>query len=116
MTWYDRQLTQTLTRWTKSAAVSGWGVASSWTRTNDLACRWEDEKERFIDGPGRETFSSALAWLDADVSEGDYLFLGTSSASDPTAVSGAYLVRKFSSTPSTMNRTADAVTERKAYL
>jgi len=65
-----------------------------------IKVRWEDKAVRYagrIDG--NEEVSRAVVFLDRDVQVGDYLFLGLSTDADPTALEGAFQVRKFDKVP-----------------
>lgn len=69
----------------------------------EIAVRWEQKQELFIDAAGQEARSSAVVYLAQDVVLGGFLYLGTlddiSSAeeADPMIVSNAYAIRNFQS-------------------
>lgn len=116
--WYKRRLNQSATRWVPSETLNSWGKPSSFSRTvlsPGNGVRWDETRERFIDREGRDTFSSAIVFLNQDVSEGDYLYLGIATAGDPASFTGAYIVRRFESTPSLAGR-SDDVNVRRAFL
>lgn len=75
--------------------------------------RWEDRNEVFV-GPldKSERVSAAVVYLDRDVGLFDYLYLGVSVASDPTAVAGARKVERFDKIPDLRNLQV----MRKAFL
>lgn len=64
-----------------------------------MAGRWNETSELFMDANGREVVSRAKVILEGDVTVGDYLYWGTSTADDPREVSGAFKVRRFQRTP-----------------
>lgn len=80
MPWVTRNLRQTATRWTiASKDIYG---KPTYTRSS-VKCRWEDNMRKSVDTQGVEFISSAMVWLPIDISVGDYLFLGTSTATAP---------------------------------
>jgi len=61
-----------------------------------VICRWEEKSEKFMNPDGGEEFiSSSIVWLDQDVDEGGFLFLGTSVVADPETVDGARSIQRF---------------------
>ena len=71
----------------------------------EIAVRWEDRQERFVDTQVREQVSRAVVYVATDLVIGGYLYLGTltdlSSAEegDPLSVSSAYEIRALSKSP-----------------
>jgi hypothetical protein len=61
--------------------------------------RWESVSEIFNDRQGREIRSEAVVFVDTEVAEEGWLFLGTSTDTDPANVSGALEIKKFEKTP-----------------
>lgn len=59
--------------------------------------RWQDVAQLFRDAQGREVVSQAVAYLDAPVALGGYLYRGVSDALQPGA--GAFEVRQFQASP-----------------
>ena len=55
--------------------------------------RWEDTQVKFVDKFGTELMSTAIVFTDTDVSTGDYIYQGVSSASTPP--SSAREVKSF---------------------
>ncbi len=47
------------------------------------------------DNQGRSITSNSIVYVDSDVSSEGYIFLGTSTASDPTTVSGASRILRY---------------------
>lgn len=118
MSWYTRLLTDTATHWAPSAAEDVYGQPTSWTRTllkpgtTAGGVRWIEDRQRFIDRDGRDTVSSAIVFVSTDLHEGDYLYHGESTGADPTAVVGAYMIRKWERIESVTRRSTDVVTRR----
>jgi len=102
MSWYTRSLKQTLTYWAPGD-IDG-GGKRSYSPPVPLPCRWEDRRERFIDRNGNEMVSRAIAYVDADLQEGGYLHLGTSTLSTPTPSGQSYLINRFESDPDLSGR------------
>ncbi len=97
-------LKQNATKWT--ATPNGFG---GWTFSTPkaLKCRWEDRAVLFRDQSGEEVTSTAKVFLVEDVEVNDWLFLGTSVVTDPTAIpvvdGVAYQVRQFEKLPNLRN-------------
>jgi hypothetical protein len=103
-------LSQTLTYWRKTGVNSY--NQPTFAAPTQLICRWEDRVEKIQDDMGQDYVARSRIFLADDVSMGDYLFLGTSVATDPRAVTLARRVVAFRKTPS-----LDGLFfERKAYL
>ena len=97
-------LKQDATKWTATAdGFGGW----AFTAPVALKVRWEEKAVLFRDQSGEEVISSAKVFLDVDVEINDWLFLGTSTDADPTAIPPAtgvaYQVRMFEKLPSLRN-------------
>jgi hypothetical protein len=102
-------LRQDITKWSTTPDSFG---GYSFGAPVALKGRWEDRVEIFRNPTGEEEASRAVVFLDADVDVNDYIYQGTSVASDPTTVTGAWRVRAFVKTPDLRN----AQTERRAYV
>ena len=98
MSFIDSLLTETVTYWSP-ATLNQFGRPSYGTPTT-LTGRKEQKNELFIDASGRESLAESVYWLSSDVAVQGYLFLGSSTASDPTQVVGAKEIRAFQKTPS----------------
>lgn len=64
--------------------------------------RWEDRQEQFMDTHNQLSLSKAIIYLpkgNVTPEIGGYLFLGESTAADPTQVKGAHEIRQFMQTP-----------------
>ncbi len=107
---FGPEKTQTITYW----AGSGFGNdgSTSFAAPSSIKGRWEDRSEKFMSSLQSEEISTAVVFLDQDVSPGDYLYLGTSTQTNPLLLSDAHKVEGFSKIPDLR-----AVRwERKAWL
>ena len=58
--------------------------------------RWEDRTEKFINQRGDEDHSKAIVWSAVtEFAVGDYLYRGTSTATNPETVSGADRIKRI---------------------
>lgn len=110
MSFLNRFLKQTCTYWSPGT-VGADGRPAFGTPTT-MSCRWEDRPELVVDKEGREVKAQTRIYLEEDVELGGYLFLGTSTASDPKEVEGASEIMAFSKLPSIKGDEF----ERKAWL
>jgi len=101
---------QIVTYW-GAPSDNGWGV-KTFTTPITMKCRWEDVVEHFINYKGEDQISRACIWVPQDVEQGGYLFLGESTAADPTVLDGAYEIRMTYTTPDMRNLQV----ERRVYL
>jgi len=69
----------------------------------EVRCRWENAKELVINNNGEEVVSRARVWLDQDVVEDGFLYLGSVTDSvydvDPGNVDQAERILAFTKTP-----------------
>lgn len=66
-----------------------------------LSVRWEQKTETLIDkATGKEQKSQAVVYTTQDVLEEGFLYLGTSVATNPKTVAGAFPIKRFEKTPS----------------
>jgi len=106
----DRALIQDATLWTVSPDNFGGDTFGS---PVPVKCRWEDRNEKFTSPTDpSEQVSRSIVFLDRNANVGDYLFLGTSVASDPSVVVGAFKIRRFDKCPNLRN----LLIVKKAYL
>lgn len=98
MSWYTRQL--------ESSGCTFWAFSGTDDFGNTqfsspvyVDCRWEDKQELFRNEEGNEVMSEAVVLLGSSVSIEGYLYHGTSSGSDPTAISDAKEIRQYSEIP-----------------
>lgn len=91
-------------------------VATIWTQTGldtygkptftapaQINVRWEDRTEMILSKRGEEYVSKSRVFFGSDIPLEAFLFLGTSAATDPTAVPGAYEVMGRKMTPDLRN-------------
>ncbi len=97
--WYESMLTQIGTYWAP-ATLDLYGN-SSYGAPRSIICRWEDKQELFITAGGEEKRSQAKVFVNIDLEEGGYLYLGTSVVLDPRQVPEARIIQKFEKIPDT---------------
>jgi len=98
MSFLTRNLKQTATWWARSS-VDSYGDPT-FAAPVQIPVRWEQRTELFVNARGEEKRSNSIVYLDRDISIGDFLYLGTSTATDPTSVLGAQQVQDFRKVPS----------------
>jgi len=95
------ELNQTAVYWERLTpdGLGGW----TWEDPVEIAVRWESIVEKYTDVNGVERRSQAKVFLEQDISEGDYLYLGDlddiTSGSLPGNTKGAFQVRRFDKIP-----------------
>lgn len=81
--------------WWKRLSQDGFGKS---TFEDPVVCkgRWQEQGEMITDTVGKQIFSTAQVFIisSKDIDEGDYVYRGISSASDPTQVTGAWEVKR----------------------
>lgn len=94
----SRMLKQTITHWANNQP-DGYG---GFTVSNPVQIkgRWENKSEIVRTLKGDDVTSRAVIYVDSDVKIGDYIYLGTSVASDPTTVAGAEQIIAYKKVPS----------------
>lgn len=98
---FERNLKQTATYWAP-ASTDIFGKVT-YSAPQERACRWEDRQELFRDKAGQETTSRSKIFMALDADLDGYLYLGTSAASDPTTVAGAWEIRQIARLPDLRN-------------
>ena len=122
-----------------SPRTNGLGRGMTFADPVEVNCRWEEMEQVVTDARGVEVTSRAQVFLLQDVDEEGYLFLGTladlgspsgvsltcdmttitcdasltSSSTDPTVITGAYIIKRVQKTPALGS---SSVFFRKAYL
>lgn len=97
-------LKQDATWW--AASPDGYG-GDTFSGPVAVKCRWEDRKEVYYGQlDRRELVSNSVVFLDRDVSVGDWLYLGTTDASDPSLIAGAFKIQRFDKVPDLRNLNA----------
>ena len=92
-----KNLKQTVTYWAPLAKDGCGGY--TFVTPVVIDGRWLLKQELFIDAKGKEKVSAAVVLLGQDVDLGGYLYLGTSTESNPKDVSGSYEIRSFAKIP-----------------
>ena len=94
---------------TKSQTLTYWAPSSKdafqvWTFATPVSVmgRWEDHQEMFRDAAGEELMSTTRAFPVSDVAVDGWLYLGTSTESDPADQAGARRIRAFKKVPNRM--------------
>lgn len=110
MSFITRRLKQTATYW----AVSGTDSSGdpSFSSPTSIKVRWEQRTVVFTRPNGEEASSHSVVFVKEDMVEGDFLFLGTSAASDPTSVVAAKEIQGWSKIPQLVG----SEFERRAFL
>lgn len=117
MSFATRFLKQTVVYWGNPAPDGRGGY--TWDDPVELDCRWEKAEQMMIGGDGEEQLVKARVWVDQDVDEGGYMYLGslTDSVLDsdtvPTDLDEAWKIVSFQKIPR-LNSTTDFI--RKAGL
>lgn len=88
---------QTATYWGAPAPDGSGGTTYAAPAT--ISVRWEENTEEAYDATGAKFVSQAKVFTKQAVDVGGYLFLGTSVATHPSQVVGAYKIRNSVSTP-----------------
>lgn len=68
-----------------------------------IKVRWQRQNVLFRDSQGKERVSTSVVYSAVDVAIGGYLFEGTSSATDPRDVAGAYQILQTAVSPNLDN-------------
>ena len=90
---YSGLLQTTLTYWAPTS-VDGFGGIGYAVPTT-LTGRWQDEVDTFEDSDGQEFISSAIIYTTTELTENGWLYEGTSVATNPQTVTGAYRIRRL---------------------
>ena len=105
-----RMLKQTVTYWAPST-FDKFGDPSFVAPTTFVA-RFESKNVVFTDKNGEQSHSKAIVYSTTVVAVDGYLYLGTSSTTNPESVSGADRIRRVDIDPNIK----DTVTLYKSYL
>lgn len=89
----NRNLTQTCIYW-GNPANDGYG-GLDFDNPVELLCRWEDKTVLQQDAKGNQITSDAVVFVLQDVEEGGYLYLGSISDLDSSAVSPVETAKAF---------------------
>ena len=94
---------QTITVWVSGGARDRFGRVSA-SPPREIKGRWEQRSDLFLDTEGNQVVSAAVVYVKEPFATGDYVRLGSSEATDPKAVSDAFIIRAVSRTPSLSGR------------
>lgn len=102
--------TATATHWPRTAR-DGWRGGASFGAPVAFLCDYSSEARTERDGTGQEFTTRHTFWTErATIKRGDFLLIGTSTATDPTVVQGAEEVRSVKRSADTFERRADDYT------
>lgn len=90
-------LLQTATYWAPSAK-DGYG-GYTFVAPVIIDCRWLLKQELFIDAKGKEKTSAAIVLVGQDIDLGGYLYLGTSTESNPKDEGDSFEIRSYAKVP-----------------
>ncbi len=110
MSFITRRLTQVATYW--SVTGNDNSGDPTFAAASSRRVRWEQRTAVFTNATGEERNSSSVVFVREDMREGDFLFLGTSAAADPTTVEAAKEIQGFSKIPQLVGNEF----ERRAFL
>ena len=105
-----RAYTQDATYW--GSPVSNGLGGFTYAAPVALKVRWEERQEEIITHGGEVKTSRAIVWVKQDLDTEGFLYLGTSTASDPATVHGAFKIQEFRKIPSIRGTSF----ERRAFL
>ena len=86
-------MTQTATYWAPTGTYDENG-RTGFAAPVQILCRWEDRAELVRSPDGDEFTSSSVVYPEQELARQGYLYLGTSGATNPKAVTGAYEIRQ----------------------
>lgn len=102
-----RKFNQTAVFWNPELARDVYGQDTYETGI-DVACRWQDKVEEFVNAQGERELSAAVVYMEAPVAVarvdswaylGEVADLSAEELADPTTVSGALVVRAIGQSP-----------------
>lgn len=74
-----------------------------YTTAVQLACRWEDTLEEFVDSQGTRQMSQSVVYVESDVQVGGMLFHGELTdlavLTDPRAIDNVWEIKRFDKLP-----------------
>ena len=92
-----RHRNQPATYWAKGARDSSGDT--TFAAAKAITVRWEERSVVFTNAAGEEARADSMVFVKEDMEEGDFLFLGTSTAADPTTVVAAQEIQGSSKIP-----------------
>ena len=110
MSFLTKNLRQRATYW----AVSTLNASGdpTFVAPKAIKVRWEKGQAVFTSIGGEEATADGLLFVAIDMFEGDMVYLGVSTAADPTTVTGAFTILSVRVTPTLNGRSF----ERMAFL
>jgi len=96
---------QKATYWSKSTSLDMYGNSSYGTPTT-INVRWEDVQTMFIDEAGQQQISKSIIYIPSDVTinNGDYIYLGETTTTNPDDENNTFKVKAVAKTPNLNNR------------
>jgi hypothetical protein len=94
---YKQRLWQDLTYWTP-AVKDKWSDDTFATPTS-VKGLWFDRHEEFVDWRGDLAYSNATAYIDHELELMGWLYLGTTTSTNPKEVVGAFPIRRVDKLP-----------------
>jgi len=94
-----RNLRQVATYWAPGSTRDIWNK-QTYASPTAINVRWEDLQEEILLDSGETVVSRSRVYVDFDAAKGGFIFLGTSIATSPLEVAGAYEILSFKKTPS----------------
>ena len=92
---------QTAVWWERESAPDTYG-RFSFNAPVEIACRWDDTLQEFLDAQGEKRLSQAVAYVDRIMKPGDRLMRGSLESDltdDPIPVEGAFEIKRFDQNP-----------------
>lgn len=90
-------LQQTATYW--AVEIRSGSNKPTFANPVTVACHWEEKSELFKDKTGKEVVSRSIVHVDRDMELDGYLFEGSSNATSPLGLVGAFPIRGWEKIP-----------------
>jgi hypothetical protein len=97
MTWYSRNLNQTVTYW-GSPVKDAWGD-QTYPSPATLRAHWKEEANVVAGLTGALFTSHAIIHVESDIQADGFIYLGTTSATNPRLVRGAERIQRAEKFP-----------------
>lgn len=110
MSFITKHLRQAATFWSATGINSSGDP--SFAAPKAVRVRWEERQAVFTNAAGEEGSAAAVVFVREDMKASDFLFLGTSTATDPTKVTAAREIQGWSKLPQLIG----SEFERRAFL
>lgn len=101
---------QTVTYWAPTGGDDGFGKKTL-AAPIAISARWEDRQEQFLDAKGMQSVSKAHVRVkdSQSIQIDGFLYLGSSVATDPRTVDGAFQIMQLTRVPDLRNLEAEKV-------